>query len=127
MPRRRKIVLTPVDLHHVREEREAAINGNLAMARSAARHARTRELAVIARSDITLVVSTSRKALASLLPGARVDIISTIQSPAVTNASADDRAGIPFVGGFRHPPTSMQSGGTSPKYCHTCAGAFRMR
>ena len=99
-----KIVFDTVDLHFVREEREAAINGNPAMARSAAA-TRTRELAVIARSDITLVVSDfEQRLLASLLPGARVDIISTIQSPAVTNASADGRAGILFVGGFRHPP-----------------------
>ena len=90
---------------------EAAADGNVAMAALRCIYAHScASRSVIARSDITIVVSKFDKFLAGLATRARVDIISTIQSPKLlTNASADDRVRHPVCWRFRHPPTSMRS------------------
>ncbi len=99
-----QIIFDTVDLHFVREEREAALLGNAAMIRSAAL-TRTRELSVIERSDVTIVVSDVEKRLLSrITPLARIDIISTINEPVEHEAHFTGRSGVLFVGGFRHPP-----------------------
>lgn len=101
---RARIVFDTVDLHFVREEREAGLTGSAAMTRAAA-ITRAREMAVISRSDVTLVVSPfERKLLAELAPAARVEIVSNIHVPTQSEVSAQGRTGILFVGGFRHPP-----------------------
>ena len=113
---RARIVFDTVDLHFLREEREAALMGDAAMHRSAA-STRSKEIAVIEKSDITLVVSTVEKALlAKQVPHARVEIISNITPPMIDWVDApggpstanvepfDRREGILFIGGFRHPP-----------------------
>jgi O-antigen biosynthesis protein len=106
---RARIVFDTVDLHFLREEREAALVGDAALHRSAAA-TRSKELAVMARSDVTVVVSAAEKALlAKQAPTVRVEIISNI-TPSIggsTEANAenfDARQGILFIGGFRHPP-----------------------
>ncbi len=108
-----RIVFDTVDLHFLREEREATLTGDAAMHRSAA-STRSKELAVMEKCDITVVVSAVEKALlAKLLPHVHVEIISNINPPdtdlqvglATKNVEAlDHRQGILFIGGFRHPP-----------------------
>lgn len=99
-----KIAFDTVDLHFVREEREAQLLGNAGMKRAAAL-TRAKELSVIAKSDVTLVVSDfERKLLAKIAPAAQVAVISNIHTPAVSSTPFDARAGILFIGGFRHPP-----------------------
>jgi len=101
---RAKIVFDTVDLHFVREEREAQLLGNAGMARSALL-TRTKELAVIAKSDVTLVVSDFEKQLlAQIAPRSEVVVVSNIHVPTDEPAPFSARAGILFVGGFRHPP-----------------------
>lgn len=101
---RARIVFDTVDLHFVREEREAELTGSASMTRAAA-VTRARELAVITRSDVTLVVSPfERKLLAELAPAARVEIVSNIHVPTQSDVSTQGRTDILFVGGFRHPP-----------------------
>lgn len=99
-----RVVFDSVDLHHLREERAARIAGDGAQARAAAR-TRARELALVAASDATLVVSDVERALlADAVPGAAVHVLSNVHAEPVAGASVDGREGVLFVGGFRHPP-----------------------
>ena len=98
------ILFDTVDLHFVREEREAVVLASAGMARSAA-VTRSRELAVIAKCDVTIVVSETEKLLlAQVAPTARVDIVSLINAPINVAIPFEQRAGILFIGGFRHAP-----------------------
>lgn len=98
------IVFDTVDLHFVREEREAKVLGNTAMVRSAAL-TRAKEISIIEKCDVTIVVSDfERNLLARLVPTARVDVVSNISMPATYVAPASERIGILFIGGFRHAP-----------------------
>ena len=99
-----RVVFDTVDLHHVREQRGAALTGDAALARMAA-HTRTQELALVARSDATLVVGQAeRELLASAVPAARVHVLSNVHALAGDAPGFDARHDVVFVGGFRHPP-----------------------
>ncbi len=99
-----RIIFDTIDLHFVREEREAALRKDAAMSRAAA-VTRAKELGVMKHADLTLVVSEFEKALlAEILPSAKVDIISLINDEAPAPRPFDERSGILFIGGFRHPP-----------------------
>lgn len=99
-----KIIFDTVDLHFVREEREATLHNNNAMLK-AAKATREQELALIRSCDVTLVVSDfEKKLLAELVPEARVEIVSNIHSHTPERPGYAAREGILFVGGFRHPP-----------------------
>lgn len=101
---RAKIIFDTVDLHFVREEREAALYNNAALQR-ASQATRRQELGLIAKSDVTVVVSEfEKKLLADLLPQARVEIISNIHNHEPCRPGYEEREGLIFVGGFRHPP-----------------------
>jgi len=99
-----KVVFDTVDLHFLREEREAGIAGTAAARRAAAR-TKQQELDLIAESDATLVVSAfERDLLTELAPDAEVHIVSNIHSLHDPGRPFDERAGLLFVGGFQHPP-----------------------
>ena len=102
--RRARVIFDTVDLHFLREERQAELAGDAALARAALK-TRAQELAVITASDLTLVVSPIEQALLKeLVPLARVEILSNIHDvPGCAQAYAA-RAGLLFVGGFQHPP-----------------------
>jgi len=99
-----RIIFDTVDLHFVREEREAELHNSDAMLRAAAT-TKKQELSLIAKSDVTLVVSEyEQKLLGELLPDARVEIVSNIHNHEPERPDYSMREGIIFVGGFRHPP-----------------------
>ncbi len=99
-----RIIFDTIDLHFVREEREAALRNDASMFRSAA-VTRAKELGVMKHADLTLVVSEFEKALlGEVLPSAKVDVISLINDDAPAPRSFSERSGILFIGGFRHPP-----------------------
>jgi O-antigen biosynthesis protein len=101
---RTRLIFDTVDLHFVREERQADLTGGV-VARAAASATRKRELSAMAQADVTLVVSpTERQLLASLIPSARVDIVSTIHVSMPGDKVFSQRDGVVFIGGFRHPP-----------------------
>jgi GT2 family glycosyltransferase/glycosyltransferase involved in cell wall biosynthesis len=98
------VVFDTVDLHHLREQREADLSGDPAQQRVAAR-TRKVELGLIAQSDRTWVVSEAEKALlAQELPEARVDVVSNIHDVHGAGPGFAQRAGLLFVGSYRHPP-----------------------
>jgi GT2 family glycosyltransferase len=101
-----RVVFDSVDLHFLRERREAELSGDRASLRRA-EHTRRRELEVVARSDATLVVSTAeRELLAREAPGARVEVVSNLHRLAGAGLPFDRRRDLVFVGGFRHPPNA---------------------
>jgi glycosyltransferase involved in cell wall biosynthesis len=104
MAPRAKVIFDTVDLHFLREERTAEHTGNAALKRQA-KLSRKRELALIAASDITLVVSPVEKdLLAKAIPNARVELLSNVHDVPGRKADFARRRDLVFVGGFGHPP-----------------------
>ncbi|WP_435655327.1 glycosyltransferase [Brucella pituitosa] len=99
-----KIIFNTVDLHHIREERQARLAGDrVGINRALA--TREREYAVIALADASIVVSEEeQKILAYERPGALVEMIPLARDcPGRINPYLH-RAGIGFVGSFQHAP-----------------------
>ncbi len=98
------LVFDTVDLHFLREEREAEVTGSAAMVEQA-RATRSQELDLIRDSDVTLVVSpVEQELLTGLLPDADVRIVSNIHDVHGSARDWEDRSGLMFVGGFQHLP-----------------------
>lgn len=102
-PQARRLFDT-VDLHYLREQRAAQLHADAAGLR-AAEVTRKSELGLIAQADATLVVSAVEQALlARELPQARVHVLSNVHASTGNSPGWETRAGLLFVGGFRHPP-----------------------
>jgi GT2 family glycosyltransferase/glycosyltransferase involved in cell wall biosynthesis len=100
------VVFDTVDLHFLRTERQAELEGS-SLARAAARAKREEELALIRKADVTLVVSPFEQALlADLVPKARVMVLSTIHELLPGGKPFAEREGLVFIGGFQHPPNT---------------------
>ncbi|MEO8755507.1 MAG: glycosyltransferase, partial [Casimicrobiaceae bacterium] len=100
------VVFDTVDLHFLRTERQADLEGSM-LARASARAKRDEELTLIRKADVTLVVSPfERTLLAELLPDARVLMLSTIHELMPEGQPFAERAGLVFIGGFQHPPNT---------------------
>ncbi len=99
-----RIVFDTVDLHFLREEREAKLaNDETAVARAA--ETREAEIAMIHACDATIVVSDiEHRLLRTLTPSARIYIASNVHQLERNRPGFDKRNGALFVGGFRHPP-----------------------
>ena len=101
---RARVVFDTVDLHYLREQREAEVAGD-AVRRRAAERTRTAELALVAASDATWVVSAAEKTLLEAeVPGAKVAVVSNIHEVAGRGPAFAARQGLLFVGSYRHPP-----------------------
>jgi GT2 family glycosyltransferase/glycosyltransferase involved in cell wall biosynthesis len=97
-------VFDTVDLHFRRAERLAELNGS-ALARIATRATRDEELSLMRRADVTLVVSHAEQELLERIePRARVMVLSNIHETREDGKPFDEREGLVFIGGFRHPP-----------------------
>ncbi len=100
------VVFDTVDLHFLRTERQAELEGS-ALARAAAHAKRDEELALIRKADVTLVVSPFEQTLLTkLVPDARVMVLSTIHELLDVGKSFAEREGLVFIGGFQHPPNT---------------------
>jgi len=98
------IVFDTVDLHFLRAERLAELDGSVA-AKASARAKRDEELALIRKADVTLVVSPVEEALlAKLLPAASVLLLSNIHETMPEGKPCAERRGLVFIGSFQHPP-----------------------
>ncbi|MGQ4660138.1 glycosyltransferase [Lysobacter sp. F6437] len=98
------IVFDTVDLHFLREEREAELHHDRRLQRRA-QSTRQRELGLIERADTTWVVSPiERGLLLELRPGADVRVVSNIIDEDTPGLSFEQRRDLLFVGGLRHPP-----------------------
>lgn len=98
------VVFDTVDLHYLREQRQAELELSDSLLAKAAQ-TRQLELGVIKQVDVTLVVSPIEQALlADDSPGAMVSILSNIHEPRQAETDYAAREGLLFIGGFRHPP-----------------------
>ena len=100
-----KVVFDTVDLHFVREERQARVTQDDSL-ESAVVSRKVQELKLALRADLTLVVSSVEKAILEReCPGIDVRILSTIY-PLEEGAlpAFDERRDIVFIGGFQHVP-----------------------
>lgn len=97
-------VFDTVDLHYLRERRGAELAGDAGLLRNSER-TRTRELAVMAASDVTVLVSEAERTQLQVdAPAVHVELISNLHEVAGGGASWAQRRDLVFVGGFRHPP-----------------------
>jgi len=101
---RAKLVFDTVDLHYLRMERQAELANDAAL-RLAAANMRKQELDIIAKSDLTLVVSPVEvELLEKAAPRAHVHIVSLVHVVSPGPKSFAERSGLIFIGGYRHPP-----------------------
>ncbi len=101
-----KLLFLVCDLHYLRELREAELNGDPA-AIARAQKTRQRELAVAAACDAVMVYSDAERAmLATDLPNANLVLFPLVQDPVPRPAPLQERDGVCFVGGYRHPPNA---------------------
>ena len=100
------LVFDTVDLHFLREERLAELEGK-PNGIASARAKREEELALIRKADVTLVVSPTESALLSeIAPEAQVMVLSNIHEPLPGGKAFAEREGLVFIGGFQHPPNA---------------------
>ena len=100
------VAFDTVDLHFLRSERQADLEGS-ALTRASARAKRDEELTLIRKADVTIVVSPYEQALlAELVPDARVLVLSTIHELLPPGKPFGEREGLVFIGGFQHPPNT---------------------
>jgi GT2 family glycosyltransferase len=98
------LVLDTLDLHYLRQRRLAALEGSKALAQSA-QSIYHQEIECIRRCDVTWVVSeVEREILAREVPRATVMVQTNIHYAVGSGLPWSERAGIVFVGGYRHPP-----------------------
>ena len=99
-----RLLFDTVDLHYLREQRAAAVDGSEAMARQAAA-TREAELDLVRRCDATIVVSpVEQELLGREAIGHRVEVLSNIHQLVGCRADYAQRKDIWFVGGFQHQP-----------------------
>ena len=98
------VVFDTVDLHHLREQREAEQAGS-PIRRMLAARTREAEFAAVHAADATWVVSDAEQALLRrIAPAARVDVVSNIVDPLPGIPAFDARRDFVFLGNFAHAP-----------------------
>jgi glycosyltransferase involved in cell wall biosynthesis len=100
-----KVIFDTVDLHYLRMEREAELEGS-ELKRDAAVQMREMELGLIRNVDATIVLSRyEMEILTTLVPGAALFEIPIVREvPVINSVPFQERHDIVFVGGFEHPP-----------------------
>jgi GT2 family glycosyltransferase len=101
-----RIVFDTVDLHFLREQRQAAVTGKHAV-EALARWREQQEIDLIAQADTTLVVSTVEQELLSrLAPASDVRVVSNIHKIYGSRRTFAQRRNMLFIGAFAHPPNT---------------------
>jgi GT2 family glycosyltransferase len=101
---RAKLVFDTVDLHFLRQEREAELSGD-SLQKAAAARMKAQELSIMQRCDVTLVVSpVEQQLLSQIAPSVHLAIVSNVHVAMPGARGFDERSGAIFIGGFRHPP-----------------------
>lgn len=99
-----KIIFNTVDLHHLREEREARLSGDRA-ALNRSYWTREREFYLSRMCDATIVVSSIESTIiADTVKGANVRVIPLLRDLTGRGRSFAERDGVGFIGGYRHTP-----------------------
>lgn len=99
-----RIILHDIDLHYVREQREASLLGDFSK-RAHAELRREQELALVADVDCTLVPTGAEKEiLESELPVGNILHLPYVARVAKSAVAFEERRNLMFLGGFAHPP-----------------------
>lgn len=99
-----RIIVDTVDLHFVREMREAEVKGDPELIEPA-ESKKHREIAVYRQSDGLWVVTDQEYSIVKdLVDGVRIDVVPNIHSLTVNTKCFDDSSDLLFVGNFSHPP-----------------------
>ena len=99
-----RLLFDTVDLHYLREQREAELADRDDLRRTAAQ-TRVQEIKMMRDSDITLVVSPVEQELLRVdAPDVRVEILSNVHEVFGCRRPFGERHDLVFVGGFQHPP-----------------------
>jgi glycosyltransferase involved in cell wall biosynthesis len=101
-----RIIFNTVDLHFVREQRQAVIERSCEL-QEIANKTKIKELSVIRKADCTIVLSTKERELLLEEPniiGEKISVIPLIREIPGCGNSFSDRKDILFVGGFEHRP-----------------------
>jgi glycosyltransferase involved in cell wall biosynthesis len=104
---RARILFDTVDLHFLREERQAELTGSASLS-ARAKKTRERELDVIDKADATILRSSHEmELLKKLRPEARFFHFPIARDiPGLSEAAWEDRRDVVFIGGFAHPPNT---------------------
>jgi len=98
------VLYETVDLHYVREQRQAEIEQNEALAQQATARKR-QELGIMESVDCTIVVSErERRCVLEELPHLNVAVVSNIHEAHPLTYSVNERRDLCFLGGFQHAP-----------------------
>lgn len=102
---RARVIFNPVDLHYVREQRQADLTNDIAL-RTKAEESRIIELRAVVQADATIVVSQYEAGLLrDAVPSAKVVMIPLIRDYVTgRRAPYQERAGISFIGSYYHLP-----------------------
>ncbi|NET43635.1 tetratricopeptide repeat protein [Okeania sp. SIO2B3] len=100
-----KIIYDTVDLHYLREEREAKLKNSFELAEKATQ-TKERELALMTKADCTLVVSMMEKQmLEEENPHLKnIEFFNMPRDIYGASKGFEERKNILFIGGFQHPP-----------------------
>ena len=99
-----RFIYNTVDLHYLRERRQAELEGNPLIAHRAER-TRTDELRLITESDAAIVVSPVEKDfLEQEAPGANVQVVQLVLDEEPEGKPFEERRDILFIGGYQHTP-----------------------
>jgi GT2 family glycosyltransferase len=102
--RRAKIIFDTEDLHFVREQRRAQLENDPVLA-AAALLRKAEELAVAAKADCTIVVSSfERDVLLDENPELKVSVVPIPRDMPGRQQDFAQRKDLLFIGGFQHPP-----------------------
>ena len=94
------------DLHYLRMQRQAELEDNRVL-KSEAQSMRHSEFQVMGKTDVTIVVSQYEKEiLAQEKPDIRTEVLPLFMETEQLDRPFQDREGILFIGGFRHPPNA---------------------
>ncbi len=99
-----KIIFYTVDLHFLRELREAGLTGDAALA-AKARETERKELALMDRADVTIVLSEVEQEQLRKRGKSNIEVIPLIRDiPKASGNAFELRSGVLFIGGYQHTP-----------------------
>jgi GT2 family glycosyltransferase len=101
-----RLIFDTVDLHYLREQRAAELEGKPELAQQATR-TQAQEFKLMRECDVSLVVSdVEKQLLARELPKVHIEIVSNVHEVYGRRREFDARRDLVFVGGFQHPPNT---------------------
>jgi len=101
-----KVIFDTVDLHYLREQRQAIVESSEELAKEAEK-TKALELSVIKKSDVTVVLSEAEKEILrkeSAVDGKQIVVVPLVREIPGTKTSFKDRRDILFIGGYKHEP-----------------------